>query len=323
MSPETPAAEGPADPRADRISDVRPVPLRDVIDAATDLSGAALAGNYLVLGADEGHRLQILERVPDGGGWVLHRTLALAGEGQEADIEAATYGDGHLYVIGSHSCRRRRLKPELSVRKNRERLLEIERQESRNRLVRLPFDPDSGTVGEEASIDLSKRLRKDPLLKPFYGVPSKENGVDIEGMAYRDGELYLGFRGPVLRDNYVPVMVLTFDRPKRYTLRFVRLDGQGIRDMVAVEEGFLILSGPVNDAPGPFCLWWWDGIDQLPGRDHVVHETTPLGAISTSGGAKAEGLALLGQAGDRAEVLVVYDTTTATQAVSMQVQLPG
>jgi len=298
------------------------VPLRNVIDAAMDLSGATLAGEFLVLGADEGHQLQILLRGAEQGVWTLHRTLALAKQDQEADIEAITFGDGHLYVIGSHSFRRRRIKPELSVRKNRERLLEIDRQESRNRLVRLPFDPDSGAVGQAEHIDLSKRLRKDPLLKPFFGVPSKENGIDIEGLAYRDGELFLGFRGPVLRDNYVPVMVLAFDRPKRYGMRFVRLDGQGIRDMAVVSEGFLILSGPVNDAPGPFCLWWWDGADQIPGRDRDVQAATLLGPISTPGGAKAEGLALLAQDGCRAEVLVVYDTSTATQAVSMQVLLP-
>ena len=321
MSTETPSPQPPLD-RSERISDVRPVPLRDVIDAAMDLSGATLVGEYLVLGADEGHQLQILLRAPEDRAWTLHRVLALAKQDQEADIEAITFGDGHLYVIGSHSLRRRRIRPELSARKNRARLLDIDRQESRNRLVRLPFDADSGAVGEAEYIDLSKRLRKDPLLNPFFGVPSKENGIDIEGLAYRDGELFLGFRGPVLRDNYVPVMVLEFDRPKRYELRFVRLDGQGIRDMAAVAEGFLILSGPVNDAPGPFCLWWWDGADQIPGKDRDVQAAIMLGAISTPGGAKAEGLALLAQDGRRTEVLVVYDTSTATQAVSMQVLLP-
>ncbi len=322
MSTETAPPAAVRERRSERITDAHPVPLRGIIDAATDLSGATLAGEYLVLGADEGHRLQILRPDPAHGGWSLHQALALAKQDQEADIEAITFGDGCLYVIGSHGCRRRRLKPELSVRKNRERLLEIDRQESRSRLVRLPFDATSGVVGEGQRIDLSKRLRKDPLLGPFYGVPSKENGIDIEGMAYRDGQLFLGFRGPVLRDNYVPVMVLSFDRPKRYTLRFVRLDGQGIRDMVAVDEGFLILSGPVNDAPGPFCLWWWDGIDQIPGRDHRVQAARLLGPVSSSGGAKAEGLALLSQHGGRAEVLVVYDTPTETEAVSMQVLLP-
>lgn len=322
MSTDAPPLPSTASERPEHIGETRPVPLGDLIDAAMDLSGATLVGDFLILGADEGHNLQILRRDPQTQAWTLHRTLAVAKRDQEADIEAITYGDGQLYAIGSHSFRRRRMKPENPLRKNRERLLMVEAQESRNRLVRIPFDPDSGEVGEAERIDLSKRLRKDPVLGTFFGVPSKENGIDIEGMAFRDGELFLGFRGPVLRDNHVPVMVLTFERPKRYALRFVRLDGQGIRDMTAVDDGFLILSGPVNDAPGPFCLWWWDGLDQIPGRDHQVRPTTLLGAISTPGGAKAEGLALLSQHGSRLEVLVVYDTTTANQAVSMQVLLP-
>ncbi len=157
------------------------------------------------------------------------------------------------------------------------------------------------------------------MLGPFWGIPGKENGIDIEGIAFRDGLLYLGFRGPVLRDNLVPVMLLTFDQPKRYQLHLVCLDGQGIRDMVALDEGFLIISGPVNDATGPFCLWWWDGKDQTPGKDGGTSATQLLGAVSKPGGAKAEGLALLQQDQTQATVLVIYETETAAQAVSMRV----
>lgn len=303
------------------IRDVRPVEFCGEIDAGQDLSGATVVGDYLVLGGDEGHKLQILVRDAVANAWRPQRRVSLAQEDQEADIEAIDYGQGYLYVIGSHSFRRRRMKPDLSVRKNRERLLDVQQDPARNRLYRLAFDGQTGKVGKAERVDLSKRLRKDPLLGMFYGLPSKENGIDIEGLAFRDDRLYLGFRGPVLRDNYVPVMVLEFTRPKQYRLRFVRLDGQGIRDMVALRDGFLILAGPVNDAPGPFCLWWWDGSDQIPGSEHAVRPALPLGAVTTSGGAKAEGLALLAEQGDCAEVMVVYDTDTAGQAVSMRVVL--
>jgi len=305
----------------DRVSDMRPVELHGEIDAGTDLSGVAVIGDYLVLGADEGHQLQVLQRTADGPGWHLHTKRALAKQDQETDIEAITYGDGHLYVVGSHSYRRKRMKPESTVRKNRERLLQIDNDPSRNRLYRLPFDPASGDLGPAQRIDLSKRLRKDPLLGLFQGIPSKENGVDIEGLAFREQRLFLGFRGPVLRENHVPVMVLDFDRPKHYALSFVRLDGQGIRDMVAMADGFLVLSGPVNDAPGPFCLWWWDGTDQIPGRDRTSRPPRKLGEVSTPGGAKAEGLALLDEHPGRLDVLVVYDTSNAGQAVSMRVDI--
>ena len=214
------------------------------------------------------------------------------------------------------------MQPEQSVRKNRQRLSDIDVESSRNRLYRLPFDLQTGKPGKLRRIDLSKRLRKDPLLRTFFGVPSKENGIDIQGMTFADDRLYLGFRGPVLRQNYVPVMALRFDEPKQYQLSFVRLDGQGIRDMAALDKGFLILSGPANDAPGPFCLWWWDGVDQIPGKGCKVRDALMLGAVSTPGGARAEGLALLSQADGVAEVVLVYETNTAAQAVSMRVSVP-
>ncbi len=286
-----------------------------------DLSGVTLVGDYLVLGADAGHQLQVLQREPGLDRYRLHQKLALAKQDQEVDIEAICYGEGHLYVAGSHSRRRRRLKPELSVRKNRERLLVVDEQGARNRLYRVPFDSASGQLGSPEHIDLSKRLRKDPLLRPFCKLPGKENGVDIEGVAVCGTRLHLGFRGPVLRDNYVPVMSLFFDRPKDYMLNFVRLEGQGIRDLVALGGGFLILSGPVNDSPGPFCLWLWDGVDQIPGKDREVLPTRLLGEVSSPGGANAEGLALLATEPDSAEVLIVYDINNTGQAVRMRVNL--
>lgn len=318
LSPENFAAR----PR-ELVGDVRPILLSGEIDAAMDLSGAVAIGDFLVLGADEGHQLQILRREGTSDTWCLQHSLALANQDQETDIEAIAFGDGCLYVVGSHSFRRRRMRSDLSVRKNLQRLHDVGSESSRNRLYRLPFDPKTGTLGKLKYVDLSKRLRKDLLLKPFFGIPSKENGIDIEGMTFRDKRLYLGFRGPVLRENYVPVMTLKFDLAKQYQLSFVRLEGQGIRDMAALERGFLILSGPVNDAPGPFCLWWWDGADQIPGKGRTICDTVMLGAVSTPGGAKAEGLSLLREADGHAEIILVYETNTAAQAVSMQVTLPA
>ena len=303
------------------VSDIHPVELRGDIDAALGLSGVAIAGDFLVLGADEGHCLQILARDDALGGWQLRQSVSLAAKDLEVDIEAITYGGGFLYVIGSHSSRRRRLLDDLSVKKNRERVLQVQRQKSRCRLYRIKFDVQTGEVGRPDRIDLSKRLRADPLLRRFYEIPAKENGIDIEGMAYHDGRLHLGFRGPVLRDNFVPVMRVDFDHPKRYDLRFIRLDGQGIRDMVALEHGFLLLSGAVNDGSAPFRLWWWDGSDQIPGKGRTPRPARRLAEISTPGGAKAEGLAVVDSGPGDVDLIVIYETGTAAQAVAMRLRL--
>ena len=308
---------------ANGVSQLQQIALTGDIDAGTDLSGVVVVDDYLILGADEGHQVQVFARCNDDNCWCLQSKFALAKRDEETDIEAIAYGDGYLYVIGSHSARRRLMREDLSARRNRERLHDVRHDESRSRLYRLPFDPATGKLDKARSISLNKRLRKDPLLQIFHRIPSKENGIDIEGLAYRDGELTVGFRGPVLRDNYVPVMRFAFDSAKNYQLRFVRLKGQGIRDLIAVDNGFVLLTGPVNDTPGAFRLWWWDGEDQIPGKDKEVGEAIELGEVSTAGGANAEGLALLSCQAGVAEVIVVYETLTAPQAVSMRLTLPA
>ena len=92
--------------------------------------------------------------------------------------------------------------------------------------------------------------------------------------------------------------------------------------MAALKNGFVVLSCPVNDTPGPCCLWWWDGADQVPGKGRKVREAVMLGSVSTTGGASAEGLALRKQTDAHADLVVVYKTNTAAQAVSMRVMLP-
>ena len=111
----------------------------------------------------------------------------------------------------------------------------------------------------------------------FTKIPSKENGIDIEGIASDGDKLYIGFRGPVLRGNYVPVMVIKdCDNPSDYELLFVNLDGNGIRDICKVEDGFLIISGPMGDGVGNYQLYFWNGVDSIPGKGSNFYFTLPI-----------------------------------------------
>jgi len=125
----------------------------------------------------------------------------------------------------------------------------------------------------------------------------------------------------VLRFNLVPVWVLEFDSPKKYKQIFVNLAGQGIRDMVAIDDGFLLLSGPVSDAPGTFRIWFWDGHDQMPGIDREIQPAKMLGEISVREGAKAEGMTLLSQSAGQVDVLIVHDSMTNGGCVHYRVDL--
>lgn len=226
-------------------------------------------------------------------------------------------------MAGSHSWRRKNIyssgRGTLSDRELRSVFEDAdespEREKNRERLFRFELDPATGQAqaGSIREIDLNHAWSEsaNDVLKPFRGIPSKENGIDIEGLAVRDGYLYAGLRGPVLRFNYVPVLVFRFDQRDSASLRYVQLDGYGIRSMTGVDDGFLILAGPVGDGPGGYFLYHWDGEDCFPGeiRDGraAIGRMTLLGRVPTPPDAKAEGLSVLRDGGRYYEVLVVYD----------------
>lgn len=287
------------------------------VHAGEDISAIALIGDRFVIGADEpterGQRnlLQMLDResadvlrIDEPGDFVLS-------DGGELDIEDIAF-DGHyfLYVIGSHSARRKRIDAARSQRGNRRRLAKIEKQSSRDAVFRVRLD-DAGKPVEAKQISLRKTLQKQKLLKPFAKIPSKENGIDIEALAVRDGWLYAGFRGPVLRDNYVPVMRFRFRRKKHDArLLFVELGGLGIRAMTETRDGFLLIGGPVGDGPGEYRVFFWNGEDCLPGADQPAagDGLILLGQLELPHqGAKAEGIAVLAETESAWETAVVFD----------------
>ena len=91
--------------------------------------------------------------------------------------------------------------------------------------------------------------------------------MNIEGIAVRDGIVHVGFHGPVLRANYVPILKLRFDGPdvsNKYIV-YVKLGGRGIWDLARVSDGFLILAGPVGGGSASYQLYHWDSGNMVPG----------------------------------------------------------
>ncbi len=267
------------------------------------------AGAYVV-GVDEGRHLQLLVDCDPGPCRVGDILPLRSDDGDEIDVEAMARDGLMLYVIGSHACNRRSVKQKHDRDENLKRLRTVTCQESRDGLFRLTLDPSNGRpTGDIERQDLRRRLHHDPFLSRFETQPSKENGIDIEGLAVRDGNLFIGFRGPVLRGNWVPVMVTRFDAPSQHTLRWLQLDGRGIRSLAAVDGGFLVIGGAVGGAEISFELYFWDGRDCLPNDGASTCLLQGLGTLGAEDGAKPEGMTLLrdhGLAGGW-EILVVYD----------------
>jgi hypothetical protein len=291
----------------------------DQISAVATLEG----GKFLVVGVDEGVDVQVLRKA-DGNEYELHKKIPLVDfdTKDEIDIEGIARHKSTFYVIGSHSRKRSKVEPTEEKREeNRERLTRNKVEPLRETLFRFKLDSDGKLDSDVEMTSLRKRIDEDVILKPFAQIPSKENGVDIEGIAANEDQLYVAFRGPVLRDGYVPVLVFDFDKPNKADMLFVNLDGRGVRDIVRANDGFLLIGGPMGDAPVSFELYHWDGEDGIPGTDVTPIKPKSLGRIPLPNEeAKAEGVTVLAEDGTHYEVLIVYDGVKEENATRYRVK---
>ena len=244
-----------------------------------DLSGAAsFGGDKALVISDETRAAQ--EVSIDRAARTLtagKQVPLLPGSGPELDLEgvAALMEPRAYFLVGSQALSRKGgvLEPD------------------RGGLFRLPVDetgaPDAGAVTQ---IDLRAVLAADAELKPFVDKSAEENGLDIEGLAGREGVLFLGLRAPV-RDGEATILSMEVDAlwggqaapgggkaasgggkaasgggqdalgsgqdlgSGRATVTHHRIalgEGRGIRDLVALADdaGFLLLAGPSGGGGG-------------------------------------------------------------------------
>jgi hypothetical protein len=279
--------------------------------ASEDVSGIALLGDSLLLVADETsdhdeNVLQVLNAKHE-----LTATIPLL-VGDEVDLEALAVEGHTVYAIGSHSSKRKRIKAHKSYKKNLKSYRDdaIKDEAGRDFVFRLRLDAQ-GKVVDQAQASLRDVIQNSPVLSTFSRIPSKENGVDVEGLAVRDGLLYAGFRGPVFRGNRVPVLRFNFDHPAQGAqLLFVTLDGRGIRGMTEVSDGFLLLAGPVGDGDGSYCIYHWDGNDTTPGHKRhgaALGQVQRLAELVVPAGQKAEGISVITESPRGYQLLIAYD----------------
>ncbi len=319
------------------------VEFQGVVSAPTDVSAIASTkdGSLLLLGSDEvdedseTNAVDVLRRIDDTDSYELLHSIELPVKdaGDEIDIEAITrHGDASVfYVVGSHSYRRKSVaNATRAYRDNLSRFVEEspDRERSRDRLFRIEIDAVTGALAKPIRevVGLRKRLGRDPVLEHFEKIPSKENGIDIEALASDGERLFVGFRGPVLRHGLTPVLVLDPERPLSGELRYVSLEGRGLRDMSAVEGGFLVLAGPVGEPSLSSAVYFWDGQTCMPGTrqptDPPLGTTTRIGSISAPVGSAAEGLLVLAEQPEAFEVLVVYDGAAGGEPTKWHIPKP-
>ncbi|WP_328807713.1 DUF3616 domain-containing protein [Nonomuraea antri] len=284
----------------------------------TNLSALRSDGAGLWVAGDETATIEHLAWSGDHYG--SQRTFALAdyvplpaGPRDEADIEGLARADGHLWAIGSHSLKRRKVKPK-SPERAADRLATVVREENRFILVRLPLDPvtDAPAKGQIMSgrNNLAAELEHDRHLAPFLALPGKDNGLDVEGIAVLGERVYLGLRGPVLRGWAVVLEI----RPEEagygrlrlgapYRKHFLDLGGLGVRDLCPMGGDLLLLTGPTMDLDGPVRVLRWRvrrDAEIVPADELETVVELPYGV----GCDHPEGLAVLADG----RLMVVYDS---------------
>ena len=223
-------------------------------------------------------------------------------------------GGDQLWVCGSH-CRVRQkpdkdkprdipkpdkvpIAPEpMSVREHR--------PEGKRRRARRSRAKPCRSKGKEAC---AGTLRKISFSAHFVHLPSKENGLDIEGMAHViDDKVFLGLRGPLI-DSIAVVMQVPIkdglrigaDEPK---IHFLDLGGLGVGDLAHFGSDLLVLAGPVSSAVGPFRIYRWSPRE----TDAVQALDEPILDDRTNDSEHPEGICRLEYRGAEG-ILILYDS---------------
>jgi hypothetical protein len=324
-----PAAPAEGKGRWTRIERIGQYKFKTSVVADKDLSGiACVSDKYCLIGADEAREVQVVEMSREDKTLRVIETVSLLSSGSEVDIEAIAVEGGCYYIIGSHGMSKK----------------QGERQNNRYNIFRLLVDPKTGlparrvTAASPANANapaglerasLAGILRADPVLGPYFNRPLQQKGVNIEGLAVRNGHLFVGFRNPNL-DGYAFVMEIAADEvfggkpSSNYVLHRLRVgEGLGIREIVAAKPGFLMIIGNAGSEPSEkyteaedyaadrdFFLYTWDGKGS---------ETHKIGPIPDPAG-KAEAMTILEETPDQMTVLMLFDGAKRGQPTVYRIQ---
>jgi Protein of unknown function (DUF3616) len=318
-----------------------------------NISAVAVVGRTLFAACDETATVERLVRTSYGD-YRQQDSIALGdhfelpeGPAGEMDIEGLAIEGDFLWITGSHSLKRD--KPDLASDDNAKALGELEdidRNPNRYFLGRAPLVVDRGGVyrlarskgktgrsgsaclkmSPEGRNALTKLLYRDRHLAPSVGMPCRENGFDVEGLAVKGERVFLGLRGPVL-SGWAVVIELRIKGSKpgrlklgkcakgrRYLKHFLPLKGLGIRDLRFDGDDLVVLAGPTMSHEGTGALFRWRS--PIGAADDIVHPPQDVVHLMdlayTHGADQAEGVAFV-DVGPARRLLIVHDSPAAAR----------
>ena len=307
----------PAPPAPERVLLAFDPAQRDDDAVRLDLSAITRVGDELWMASDEHATVERLS-LGLGGAYDRHArfrladTLDLPGDDDdEIDVEGLDFDGGHLWIVGSHSVRRRQPGDEGSTKKRLRRLAKVDARGNRFLLARIPLRRAADGAGwelcarcEDVSAPggwrharrlpggrkhnaLSDALAKDEHLAPFLDIPGKDNGFDVEGLAVFGDRVFLGLRGPVLR-GWATVLGLRVgddpdderrlrlrgvgDTKRPYAKHLLDLRGLGVRELCRDGDDLLVLAGPTMQLDGRATVFRWRDVRAGEGDGFVERD---------------------------------------------------
>jgi hypothetical protein len=327
------------------------------------LSAALVVNEHLWVASDESVTIERLthdgeDKFNQHKSFALNELVQLPAEGtgadQEVDIEGLAHENSYLWLVGSHSIKRKKVDNDepASAEKRIKKLARTEIDGNRFLLARIPLNANGELVSEMPSAEDPQRILKaaqlpgdvssnelmdalktpapgDPHFANFFSIPGKDNGFDIEGLAVAGERIFMGLRGPVLRGfaGILEVSIAEEDSQlklreidangRRYKKHFLDLKGLGVRDLCTIESDLLILAGPTMNLDGPVYVFRWPNALTASGEQMIFSDDLQLlfELDFGSGTDHAEGMALVTD-GDSQQLLVVYDSPSDERRVS-------
>jgi len=284
-------------------------------DAAENLSDAAVltlgSKPFLVVVSDEGHDFAVLTLGADAKSKVYdlaelpHGDLAVELPSPkskvEVDIEAVTTAGDRVFLTGSASLKRKKPKDGDHSSKRLEEIVPASGAGANfsNYVYELSARAGEGGFPEfvlAGAHDVRELLLALPLVATFKDVPSKDNGLDVEGAVVHGGYFYFGLRGPVLRGRALVVRTrLDFTEPEVFTLD---LGGLGVRALSYIDgasgAGLYILAGPTLPREDLFELFRFTAGEKSP-NDVQSADLALVATVPSSDEKRPEALFALGK----------------------------
>lgn len=163
----------------------------------------------------------------------------LANNKKELDLESAAADPAHhrYYTCGSCS---------LSRKKGKE-------SPDRQWLFQVDADPKTGALlaNKVVKVSLRDAMDTDAFLHEHMDKSAADQGIDIEGLAFKEGKLWFGLRSPNVNGWGFVLVAPADDLMAKKAVHFQRFElplGEdlGIRDIAPVKGGFLLIAGPTG-----------------------------------------------------------------------------